>query len=670
MRQADNQARAEARRGISTDAWILALVFAASWLFRLLSTTNFHNDQYMHLAWANQVLAGDLPVRDFVDPGMPLTYLASAAAQLLLGRGAWAEAVLSFTLLSAGAALTCYLARRASGSLLVGLIAALIQVVIAPRLYSAPKIVLPLLAVWAFWRYADRPSRKSLIVLAGCTAIAFLVRHDHGAYIWAGASVLVALLHWPKGATRVAIYSGCVALLLLPFFAYVQWNVGIVSYFRAGLAFTEAEYRGRRVELRPQFDLAPRVPEAPVINIRWASTVDAATRARVEAAHNLERPAYLREQTWQYHLADQSPGNVRALINRQEVEDTAGIDRAASQVAGVNETMLEQLGRAASQRGAGWLTALLKRENAIAWMYLLFTWVPLVVLVVLGVGWLRPSWGIDAGQMAAPVVVAAAVLGIATNQGFLRDPLDVRLADASGVTLILTAWLVGRFGPTLSVRAAELTNQRRALWARSVVAATALIIAAMATGATLLSAAELGSLHRALEKTGVVEGPRVMARGARRTISVFTTQPPIEGWLASGDDQRELKELTLYVRECTRPDDRLLVTWFAPEVYFYAERPFAAGLAFLYPGFFSSPAEEAVALARLKAQVVPIVIADVASYEESFVHDHPLLAAHLAERYAVAGEVKAADGGRYRVLADRRAVPVRVSSPWSLPCFQ
>ena len=669
MHQADNQARAQARRGISTDAWILALVFAASWLFRLLSTTNFHNDQYMHLAWANQVLAGDLPVRDFVDPGMPLTYLASAAAQLLLGRGAWAEAVLSFTLLSAGAALTCYLAKRASGSLLVGLIAALIQVVIAPRLYSAPKIVLPLLAVWAFWRYADRPSRKSLIVLAACTAIAFLVRHDHGAYIWAGASVLVALLHWPKGATRVAIYSGCVALLLLPFFAYVQWNVGIVNYVRAGLAFTEAEYRGRRVELPPQFDLVPRVPQAPTVNVRWAATIDAATRARIEREHGLEEPALVRDHTWQYRLGDQSASNVRSLINQREVEDTAGIDRAASQVSGVNETMLEQLGRVASRRGAGWATALLKRENAIAWMYLLFTWVPLVVLVLLGAGWLRPSWGFGGGQMAAPVVVAAAVLGVATNQGFLRDPLDVRLADASAVTLILTAWLVGRVRPTLLVRAAELTDRRRAPWARSVVAATAILIAAMAAGATLLSAAELGSLHRALEKTGVVEGPRVMAQGVRRTISDFTAQPPIKGWLTSGDELRELKELTEYVRECTKPDDRLLLTWFAPEVYFYAERPFAAGLAFFYPGFFSSPAEEAVALARLKAQAVPIVITDVASYEQSFVHDHPLLAAHLAEQYAVAGEVTAAEG-RYRVLTDRRAAPVRVSSQWSLPCFQ
>ena len=37
--------------------------------------------------------------------------------------------------------------------------------------------------------------------------------------------------------------------------------------------------------------------------------------------------------------------------------------------------------------------------------------------------------------------------------------------------------------------------------------------------------------------------------------------------------------------------------------------------------------------------------------------------------YSVAGEV-AASNARYRVLTDRHAVPVRVSSPWSLPCFR
>src|SRR4029453_10035537 len=196
------------------------------------------------------------------------------------------------------------------------------------------------------------------------------------------------------------------------------------------------------------------VLQPPVINVRWSSSVDAATRAHIAAEHRLEDPAYLREHTWQYRLADPSASNVRALINRREVEDTAGIDRAASQVSGVNETMFGQLGRVASQRGAGWLTVLLKRENAIAWMYLLFTWVPVLVLIFLAIGWLRPSWGFHSGEMAAPVVMAATVLSVATNQGFLRDPLDVRLADASAVTLILAAWLVGRFNPTLSRPAA------------------------------------------------------------------------------------------------------------------------------------------------------------------------------------------------------------------------
>jgi hypothetical protein len=468
---------------------------------------------------------------------------------------------------------------------------------------------------------------------------------------------------------RVATYSGYVALILLPFFAYVQWYEGIVGYVRAGIAFTEAEYKGRRVDPLPQFDLAPLALEAPVINVRWAPAVDDATRARVEVEHSLQEPAYVREQTWQYRLGDLSAGNVRDLINRKEVEDTAGIDRAASQVSGVNETMLGRLGRAATQRGAGWLTTLLKRENAIAWMYLLFTLIPVVVLLLLGSARLRPSWGVDSGRMVAPVVVATAVLCIATNQGFLRDPLDVRLADASAVTMILAAWLAGRFRPTLSVRPTMSPGQRSTQWSRPVIAATAMIVTVLAAGATLMSAAELGSLHRALEKARVVEGPRVMALGARQTISDLSTHPPIEGWLASGDEQRELKELTRYVRECTKPDDRLLVTWFAPEVYFYSERRFAAGLAFFYPRFFSSPAEEEVALARLRAQTVPIALVDVASYEQSFVRDHPKLAALLAERYTVAGEVDSSSA-RYRVLTDRRAVPVRVSSPWSLPCFQ
>jgi len=658
-----------ADRPVPAPAWVLALVFATSWAFRFLSTTGLLNDHYMTLAWANQVLGGDLPVRDFADPGMPLTYLASAAAQLLFGRGAWAEAILSVTLLAAGATLTCHLAARASGSLLVGLMMALAQVAIAPRLYSAPKIVLHLWAIWAFWRYADQPTRRRLIGLVACTATAFLVRHDHGVYIWAGATVLLIAVHWPRGAMRAVTYSGLVTLTLIPFFAYVQVNAGLVSYVQAGLAFSRAEYAQGLVDGQPGFDLSPRAPAVPEVTIRWAPTVDATAQARVEAAHRLENATLVRERTWRYSLFDVSNANVRALVGRGEVEDTGGIDRAAARVLGISDTLFERMGRTASEHGVPWLTTVLKRQNAFGWMYLVFTWAPFVVLLMLAVTWVRPSWSVAANGLSRPPVVATAVLGVATNAGFLRDPLGARLPDASAVTLVLFAWLVWQLVSATSGRRVEsAASLGFTAWARSAARVIAVTVAFAAAAATVLSAAELGSLDRAIETTGVTEGPRGMADVALRTFRTLAARPPIAGWLTVGDEQRELKELTRYVRECTAPEDRLLVTWFAPEVYFYAERRFAAGVAFFQPGFFSSPAEEELALARLRAQRVPLVLVDVARHE-SFVRDHPQLSAHLADRYALAGDV-AADGGRLRVLTDRSAVPVRSVPPWSLPCFR
>lgn len=66
--------------------WVVAwAVFAFAFALRLLSEDYLQNDHFMHLAWSRQLLAGDVPVRDFLDPGMPLSYLASAAAQRLLG---------------------------------------------------------------------------------------------------------------------------------------------------------------------------------------------------------------------------------------------------------------------------------------------------------------------------------------------------------------------------------------------------------------------------------------------------------------------------------------------------------------------------------------------------------------------------------------------------------
>ena len=61
---------------------------------RFLGLVGFSNDQYVSLTGAQQILFGDLPTRDFLDPGLALMYVASAGAQLVFGRNLFAEAML------------------------------------------------------------------------------------------------------------------------------------------------------------------------------------------------------------------------------------------------------------------------------------------------------------------------------------------------------------------------------------------------------------------------------------------------------------------------------------------------------------------------------------------------------------------------------------------------
>jgi len=41
-----------------------ALVFAGTFVWGVLSWSGFHNDQFMHLAWADQVRLGELPFQE------------------------------------------------------------------------------------------------------------------------------------------------------------------------------------------------------------------------------------------------------------------------------------------------------------------------------------------------------------------------------------------------------------------------------------------------------------------------------------------------------------------------------------------------------------------------------------------------------------------------------
>src|SRR5256714_14677003 len=111
-----------------TLTWTTALVVGLlAFGFRLIDLRDLSNDHYMHLAWAQQVLFGEVPGRDFVDPGLPLMYTLSAVVQWL-SPGPFSEAVLSCALLGVAAVITCAVAADLTGSLLLGVLAALSEI--------------------------------------------------------------------------------------------------------------------------------------------------------------------------------------------------------------------------------------------------------------------------------------------------------------------------------------------------------------------------------------------------------------------------------------------------------------------------------------------------------------------------------------------------------------
>jgi hypothetical protein len=232
------------------------IIFALVASLRFLSLTGFPDDHYVHLAGAQQMLHGAWPSRDFVDLGAPLTYAISAAAQLILGERQLTEALLMAVAFGVGAVLTLRAGVVLTGSVILGVAAAVLELLVFPRSYSYPKMVLYAAAALAFLWYARRPSRARIIGLAALAAGAALVRHDHGLYIGIASVAAVVLSPLPsdrfKGGMSVATLAAAVFVFMLPYFIYLQTADGLIAHLQRGAAFAALEVPRQRL---PTFSL-------------------------------------------------------------------------------------------------------------------------------------------------------------------------------------------------------------------------------------------------------------------------------------------------------------------------------------------------------------------------------------------------------------------------------
>jgi hypothetical protein len=274
----------------------LLLVFLASWVVAYTDAEGplggLSVDHFFYLARGWRLLAGELPDRDFVDPGAPLTFLVSAAAQLLLGRGAWSEVVVSATGLALGITLTCWLAVRVSGSLWAGLFCGVLPLALNPRLFSYPGVLVYSLAIWGLLSYAERPHWRRHAYLALGTTAGFLFRHDIGLLVGLATLTMFACLPGRSGERRnqALRYAALVLVLMAPYLVFLQLNGGIAAHFatayewaRGEMATTPPTWPSPGVEGAATYYLLQAVPFLAVLTVALCAAARSVTPAESRA---------------------------------------------------------------------------------------------------------------------------------------------------------------------------------------------------------------------------------------------------------------------------------------------------------------------------------------------------------------------------------------------------
>ena len=569
-------------------------------------------------------------------------------------------------MLALGAKLTFLIGRAASGSLVIGLMVASIHVCLGPRLYNYPKIVLYALAVLGWWAYVDRPHRLKLVALGVLTVVAFLFRHDHGAYIGIGTMVLLAIVGRETGLPRAlgafAVYGLVAAVCVAPYLVFLHRNGGVLEHMRVGLEFSRVD--SSRTELRwprftvdvhaPFLETAPPPPEPrPRVKVRWRrpapSTAEQASFARL---HQLTVHEHAAEGA-EFDVIDESPDSLRRMVADPLVADTQNIDRAAWRV-----TERPAMSRWARARRAmpilrtRVMPGVLAPENAAPFVYYLFLALPIAMAFV-SVGGVRGRT--DAGAWRdftriAPIIIVTLLL----NQWFLRGTLPVRLADVSVLSAALGASLLGR-----AIRTACTSH---GLW--RVTAATALIVL---VGITTASAASIGAV--ALNLVTVTEGDGVGGLLSRARLVREELRMPGPVLAATRARSSPSMSAADYLHACLRPTDRALVIGYRPETFYFADRLFAGGHVDLRAGYVTSARDQQLAIVRMRRQSVPVVITEAkAVFESRYRSESPLLLAYLDEEYADTGDRTVA-GDVLRILIRRDRMPTGIHEPIGVPCF-
>jgi hypothetical protein len=632
-----------------------ALMAVAAFLWHVILMSGAANDNFMHMAMAQQWLAGDWPVRDFFDNGRFLQYSLSALAQVTLGDRLLGEAVVVGLTWAISAYLVFVLVRRLTDSLPVAFLASLLLIVAGARGYSYPKGIVYAVEAVLWWSYVRRPRVATMVAFGAWVAVAYFWRPDHGVYAAFGLVLAAVVAHGlqRETVTRVALAAATTLALVAPFWVYIQATVGLPEYVRTGVGAGLDEHGTHGPHAWPILRFGSRVfvaepPDkyAPIVSVRWSAGSDAAARQAVREKYGLTSME-VDGDSERFRLSPQSIPDVAALVRESIVEDTAGINRSAG--------TLEESRWPAEQRRKfehAWLRLqilpdLNDRERAAEYAVALFLLLPLVLLVASP--WIAPRLapGITPWQLSVFAVFAFAVAF-----AMLREPFTARVADAvvpcAIAFALCTAWL-WRTGTGW---------QMRAIASRAVAVVLVLV--------TTTNVAVSGGFDQLLNSLTGHWTTNPIAGAWEGVRPELIASPPLSHYVDR--PARITLELAAYARGCVPPTDRVLVLWFEPEIPYFSGRLLAQRHLVFPPSWANLPLEQNAAMAKITRYKPPVAFAMASSLDRTARVAYPRVVEYVEREYQVAARVESG-GEEYLIFTRNDRPPTASFGARAWPCF-
>jgi len=636
----------------------LGFVAIAAGLYQGVLVNLAVNDTFLHLAMSRQVAHGDLPVRDFFDSGLVLMYAISAAAQSLFGYRLLAEAIVVAVCVTAATLLSGLLVRRLTGSLIGALLSEVLILVAAPRPYSYPKLIIYAVAAPLWWGYVAKPSKWRAAMLGVWTAVAFYFRPDHCVYMAAAVVFATVAADGMSLVTmRRLVTAGIVCMVLVaPWLVFAQRTIGIRAYLAGGLAQGVAEEVQTSGHTLPRWPVRTRAeiirfdPQdafAPEVSLRWADNSGPVERRGVLRRYRLTDP-HDEGNVTHVRLSAFAIARLHDLVGEPSVADTAGIDRGAATVSTTGWPFWQRIAFRFPPFRLRILPGLDTQQAASAAATVLFQVIPVLAIVVALLFRRRLTGVITARGLAG---FSAATLVV--NAGLIRSSYDVRTIDAVVLPALLAGFAVG--GLLFLARGSGRVTR-----------AAVVVVLASASLLLLRSVAGAGELGDHLWYLSGQWRDGEHLRGTWADIQRhLAMSPPSEYWRARTPPAEV--QLALYARECVPARERLMVLWFAPEIYYYADRLMAQRHLVFIPGWSSVADEQRLTVEKVRRAAPPLVFASAPRLDTVTRSIYPGLVAYVHRYYQPVGVVHGDED--YVVLARRDRRPVRTYGGQQWPCY-